>query len=305
MSNDSTTELTRHAPLRGNGAPAASAPAARPPRLRALKRFVRSPKGYLLIILALLIAIAAPHEGLRQTLIGVVGAALAAGLADMAIVRFRKRVWIFPSGAILTGLIVALVLSAQEPLYVPVVTSLLAIASKYLFRSRLANVFNPAALALVASSFLFGSGQSWWGALANLPAVAILLVLVAGWIMVGHVNKLPLVLAFVLSYLALFTFAAFVGDPARVAEIYRQPDINAALFFVFFMLDDPPTSPVRYPDQAIFGVLVAAASFAIFQVVGAVYFLPAGLLIGNAWEAWRRTEVPAARTAESGGSASR
>ena len=273
--------------------------AVRPQRLRSAKRFLRSPKGYLLVILLLLTAVAAPHEGLRQSLTGVAGAVLAAGFADVVIVRLRRRVWIFPSGAILTGLIVALVLSAQEPLYVPIGTSLLAIASKYLFRSRLANVFNPAAVAIVVSTFLFASGQSWWGALANLPAVAVVLVLVTGWVMAGHVNKLPLVLAFLATYFALFTVAAFIGDPARVAEIFRQPDINTALFFACFMLDDPPTSPVRYPDQMAFGVLVAAASFAIFQMVGAVYFLPAGLLVGNAWEVWRRAEVPAARTAES------
>jgi hypothetical protein len=33
---------------------------------------------------------------------------------------------------------------------------------------------------------------------------------------------------------------------------------------------------------------VAVASFVIFIVVGAVYFLPAGLLVANAWESGRR-----------------
>ncbi len=305
MRDDPTIEFDPRVLRRGNDVPPSGAPRPRPDPLRALKRFVRSPKGYLLIILALLIAVAAPHEGLQHTLYGVAGAIVAAGLADVVIVGIRKHEWIFPSGAILTGLIVAMVLSAEVPLYVPVATSLLAIVSKHLLRGRLANIFNPAALAVVAATFVFGAGQSWWGALANLPAVLIVLVLVAGWIMAEHVNKMPLVLAFLLSYLALFTAAAFLGNPAQVAEIYRQPDINTALFFAFFMLDDPPTSPVRYGDQVIFGVLVAAASFAIFQVIGAVYFLPAGLLIGNAWEAWRRAEVPAARAARSTESASR
>jgi len=36
--------------------------------------------------------------------------------------------------------------------------------SKYLLRSRSANVFNPAALAMILSYYVFHTGQSWWGA---------------------------------------------------------------------------------------------------------------------------------------------
>jgi hypothetical protein len=37
-----------------------------------------------------------------------------------------------------------------------------------------------------------------------------------------------------------------------------------------------------------YGALVAGASAAIYLTLGGVYFLPAGLLVGNAWESWRR-----------------
>jgi hypothetical protein len=36
------------------------------------------------------------------------------------------------------------------------------------------------------------------------------------------------------------------------------------------------------------GLIVAAASYAFFELVGAAYYLLAGVLIGNIWEAWRR-----------------
>src|SRR5439155_1525440 len=108
----------------------------------------------------------------------VLGAMGAAALLDVAIVRWTRAEWMFPSGALLTGLIVALVLSPTEPLYVPVATAIVAIASKYLIRSRWSNVFNPAALALVAAYFVFGGEQSWWGALPNLPVATVAGVLV-------------------------------------------------------------------------------------------------------------------------------
>ena len=81
---------------------------------------------------------------------------------------------------------------------------------------------------------------------------------------------------------------AFVSDPAWVSEVFRAPDLEAVLFFAFFILTDPPTSPIKYGDQILFAVLVAVVSFAIFEWLGAVYYLLAGVLVANVWEAWRR-----------------
>jgi hypothetical protein len=49
------------------------------------------------------------------------------------------------------------------------------------------------------------------------------------------------------TYFVLFTVTAFVGDPLKVAEIFRSPDIEATLYFTFIILTDAPISPARYP----------------------------------------------------------
>ena len=165
-------------------------------------------------------------------------------------------------------------------------TSAVAILSKYPLRVRTANIFNPAALALVASFFVSHTGQSWWGALPELSPLALLIA--TGAFITHRVNKAPVVLAFLGSYYALITLGAFVGNPAHVAELYRAPDLHAALFFAFFMVTDPPTSPPRHRDQLIYGTIVGVTSCAMYTLVGAVYFLLAGLLVANVWEAWRR-----------------
>ena len=90
---------------------------------------------------------------------------------------------------------------------------------------------------------------------------AILLVATSGIFVADRINKLPLVLAFLGSYF---------------------------LFFAFFMLDDPPTCPVRYRDQIQFALIIAATCYVVLTMLGAVYFLPAGLLAGNIHEACRR-----------------
>ena len=130
---------------------------------RKARNFFKTPKGLLTIILVLLAAIAAPGEGLRTVLPGLLSAVAGAGLVDMAILRLRKNALEFPSGAVLTAMIVSMVLRSQEPWYVVTLTSITAILSKYIFRSRHANVFNPAALAVIASFYVFHTGQSWWG----------------------------------------------------------------------------------------------------------------------------------------------
>lgn len=255
---------------------------------RRAKNFFKTPKGLVTIVLVIFTAIAAPGQGLRAVASGMLGAVLAAGLVDLLILRFRKKVWEYPSGAVLTAMIVAMVLRAQEPWYVIAITSVIAILSKYLFRSRSANVFNPAALAIVGTFYVFHTGQSWWGAMADVGPLGKLMMVAAGVFIADRVNKMPLVLAFLGVYFAMFAVVAFIGDPLSVVEIFRTPDTEAALYFAFIILTDPPTSPAKYRDQIIFGIITAVVSFAFFELAGVVYYLLAGVLTGNVWESWRR-----------------
>jgi Na+-translocating ferredoxin:NAD+ oxidoreductase RnfD subunit len=256
-----------------------------------VRRFFRTPKGLLTIVLAILVGIAVPYEGVAVVGPGLAMAVIAAMIVDLPILRIRGGDWEFPSGALLTGAIVAMVLSPHEPWYVFVCTSAIAIASKYVFRTRSANVFNPAALALVGTFYVFDTGQSWWGALPESGWIGLAALFATGIFITDRVNKVPLVLAFLGTYFALFTVIAFGGEPSIVAEIFRKPDLQAVLYFAFFILTDPPTSPVKYPDQIVCGLMVAIVGFAVFEAVGAAYYLLAGVLVGNVWEAWRRARL--------------
>jgi Na+-translocating ferredoxin:NAD+ oxidoreductase RnfD subunit len=254
----------------------------------AARRFFRTPKGLLTIILVILTTLAALGEPTSQVGLSLASAVVVAGVIDAAILRWRGKAWEFPSGAVLTGLIIAMVLSPQESWYAVACTSAVAILSKYIFRTKLANVFNPAAFAIVATFYIFDTGQSWWGALPEITPFALIVLVGTGVFIADRVNKMPLVLVFLGVYFACFTAATFAGEPRHVAEIFRAPDLHAALYFAFFILSDPPTSPTKYRDQVICGAMVALVSYAVFQWVGAAYYLLAGVLVGNIWEAWRR-----------------
>lgn len=250
-------------------------------------RFFRTPKGLVLVVLVVLAVVAGTREGLA--IVAAVSAATLPSMAVDALILHRmKGRWAFPSGALLTGLIVAMILNPHSAWYVITVTSLVGVLSKYVVRGHTANVFNPAALALVATFYVFNPAQNWWGALPAMPIAAVVVLLATGIFITYKVNKIPAVLAFLGVYYLLVTSAAFAGNPARFADLYRAPDMHAALYFAFFMVSDPPTSPPKHRDQVIFGTITGVAAFAAFDLIGAAYFLLAGLLVANAWEGWRR-----------------
>ena len=100
---------------------------------------------------------------------------------------------------------------------------------------------------LVAAFYIFHTAQNWWGALPNISLYALVVLFATGVFIADRVNKIPLVLVFLGLYFTLFTLTAYLGDPAKVSEIFRAPDLHAVLFFAFFILTDPPTAPPTPP----------------------------------------------------------
>lgn len=260
-----------------------------------LRRWARSPKGLFTAILLLLTIPAAQGAGWSLVLPPLVAAMVAAMLLDTPLLRWRDGSWSIPDGALLTGWLVGLVLSPYVGWRVAAATGAFGIVAKHVLRVKRANVLNPAAAGLVASYVLFDTGQNWWGALPELPAPWTALLLATATFITWRLRKAPLALAFLGAHFLLATTVAFVGDPARVAELFRAPDLQMALFFAGFMATDPPTSPPHARDQVTYGVVAAVASFALYLSIGAVYFLVGGLLVANCWEGWRKWQRVRAR----------
>lgn len=253
-----------------------------------LVHFIRSPKGILFLQLLLLTGLAAGTEG-AKAVVGLAVATAAALGTDALLMRRKQPKAESLSSALLTGFIVAMVLSPAEPIYVPITGSALAILSRHVVRVSGVHLFNPAALGVMVTWAVFSSQQSWWGGLSNLPGAALLVVLALGVVIIRQVNKFPSVLAFLGAYFGLFALLAFFGDKLAVAEIFRQPFLGTVLFFALFMLTDPPTTPARVSHQIWFGAGVAGAAFACYLVTaGGVYYLLAALLLGNLLEGLRR-----------------
>jgi enediyne biosynthesis protein E5 len=255
-----------------------------------LPLFLRTPKGQLLCIFGVFLLLAMPFDGGFAVLPNVLAAALAACAIDLVYTFWETRRWSVPTSALLSGLIVAFILGPQEPWIAVAWVAGFSSVSKHVFANDREHIFNPAALALFGSVLMFGSGQSWWGALGDAPGPFALVLIACGAFIVDRLNKFPLVLAFLGTYFVAFAAAAVV-QPTTVAEMFRSPFVQSALFLAFFMLTDPPTSPNRVGDQVWYGVIAALTAFAT-QLLGAgqVYLL-LGVLAANVWLAVRRWQL--------------
>jgi Na+-translocating ferredoxin:NAD+ oxidoreductase RnfD subunit len=205
----------------------------------------------------------------------------------------------FPTSALLSGLIVLFILSSNESWLVVGWASSLATVSKRVLRTRREHILNPAALALLWPPLVFGSGESWWGALGDMSWFWLPVLLLAGILLTERLNKFPIVLTFLATYFTIFSVASTV-NPHGTAEMFREPFLQAALFLAFFMLTDPPTSPNRYLDQFWFGMLAAiTACAAQLAGLGQIYLL-VGVLMANAVLAVVRASRRAASTPREG-----
>ena len=261
--------------------------AASPALFVRLRQFLRTPKGALLAIFIGLFALGGSAVGGSIAAPHMLAAVLGASLTELAVRRFDRRPVAWPSSAILSGMIVGFVLGPATPHLVAGAVGILATLGKHLLATQRWHIFNPAALALLVSVPLFGTGQSWWGALPDLSWPFVLVLLAAGAFIVDRINKFPLVLSFLGVSFALLAGVGSI-EPTTAAELFRAPFVQATLFLALFMLTDPPTAPARYTEQVGIGVLVATASVAA-QLLGAGQtYLLVGLLVGNVALAARR-----------------
>ena len=144
--------------------------------------------------------------------------------------------------ALISGLIIALVLQPGAALYIPVFAAFAAIGSKYAIRFDSRHVFNPANLGLLLSGALFGAYFFWWGAEVTW------LVILLGALIALRYRRLHLVLIFLaVQFLVLGIHFRSLGAAALMINY----------FFVFVMLVEPKTSPIRKNGRLVYGALTS------------------------------------------------
>ena len=251
---------------------------------------IKTPKNLLIVILLGILFIGTAGTLDMRGIINTAFAVTAAVAVDIGLAFRRYPKIKTPSGSILTGLIIGLVLSSAVPWYETVLTAVAAILSKHFLRVRKKPIFNPAAFGLFLAILLFDSGQSWWGGFSLLPAWSILFLFIGGYFITHKVNKFPQVFSFLGTYFTICLILALMKY-RDIFDVLRNPFINSVLFLAFFMVTDPPTSPAKNSDQIKFGIIAAVISVISYLLFGGLAFLLIGLLAANGWKAYKTYRV--------------
>ena len=168
-----------------------------------------------------------------------------------------------PRSPLITGLSLCLLLRTPS-LGWAIAAAGLAIASKFVLRTRRGHVFNPSNLAVVA---MMAAGTGWaspgaWGT----EALFALVLGGAGLWVVTRAARADVTLAFLLAWSGVLLGRAWwLGDP--LALPLHQLKSGALVLFAFFMISDPKTTPETRAGRVPFAILVAgAAAFLEFEL---------------------------------------
>lgn len=244
---------------------------------------LKTPKAQMAIALFLIFLSAYFEFRSVQSLISFVTIVFSTVISDFIFLRIRGIKLFFPSAAIVSGIIIALLTLPVLPFYIGISIGILAMFSKNFIRIENKHIFNPAGFGLLAGALIFSQTISWWA----VSWQGKLLVTFGVLLLPGIISLIRLKRFQIFSFLAFYALLNFL-------LLKQQPltgtFIDATLiFFSLVMLPEPMTTPNNHFRQIIFGIFVAAAAFLISsplvvtRVNIAAFFDPLifSLLLGN------------------------
>ncbi|MGD0577001.1 MAG: oxidoreductase [Candidatus Staskawiczbacteria bacterium] len=168
-------------------------------------------------------------------------------------------------------------LSSIDNFYFLALSSVLAMASKYVLAINKKHIFNPAAIGVVLAALLTSQAATWWmGTVVMAP-----FVLIAGLLICRKIKKFDLFLSFIVSsFIFAIGYGIFAGQnllSTANAIIFDSP----MLYLGSIMLTEPMTTPPQKKARAVYGALVGFLNAPFVNVAG-FYFTPEiALAVGN------------------------
>jgi enediyne biosynthesis protein E4 len=237
----------------------------------------------------------------------IVAALVTCMLLEVIYTYVSTRMFIFPLSGIISGLGLALLFTAPGNTWLMLLAAWLTMTGKFLVTWRGHHIYNPTNLALII--LLVGTGGSvaiapayQWGGSWQIVA----LVFVLGSIICWRAKKLPLVIAFVLTWGFGALLRAQVSHMPAEITLYAHLSGGAFWLFLFFMITDPKTSPPSFRGQIVAGIAVGlvdiwfqlnTAVFSLFYAQFVVCTARALFVIAQDGRKWMRSRtVPSAVT---------
>jgi hypothetical protein len=194
----------------------------------------------------------------------------------------------FLLSAHITALAVAMLLYANEHLWVIAFAVAIALTSKILFHARVGestrHFFNPSNFGITITLLLFP-----WVGIAPPYQFTEHLGTAGDWILPGIIvvsgsflnaiftRKIPLICSWLAAFVVQAAIRSLVLDTPFVAALAPMTGM-AFILFTFYMVTDPATSPSSYRNQILFGAGVALA-YGLLVTLHVVFGLFFGLTV--------------------------
>lgn len=206
----------------------------------------------------------------------------ACAVIEMIVLFRRRRAFVWPASALLTGVGVALILRvvgtqhgdwwSLEGWYIFAGVAAASLLSKYVIRPHGTQIFNPNNVVLTLAFLILGSSlveplDFWWGPMSPALAAALAVILIGGFAATAQVRVVVMSLAFWITFAALLAVLAASGhcitarwsvDPVCDGSFWwivvTSPEL---LIFLFFMITDPKAIPQGSAGRLAFAVGVA------------------------------------------------
>jgi Na+-translocating ferredoxin:NAD+ oxidoreductase RnfD subunit len=215
----------------------------------------------------------------------ILASILTCAVIEFVITFVRRRAFVWPASALLTGAGVALLMRVVgTPTDQPWATNDLpmfagvaafSLLQKYVIRYRGKNLLNPSNVGLVVAFLVFGNTRLeplalWWAPLNPWMIAAYVIIVVGGTYVIWRAKMMTVSATFFAAFIVLQGVLAASGHcitanwafaPVCGADYWRMivtsPEV---LIYVFFMVTDPPTVPNGRVGRIIFALCVAAAA---------------------------------------------
>ena len=174
---------------------------------------------------------------------------------ESTILFFKNKKISITDSSIISGLIIGYVLSSDNPWWIFILASLLAICSRHLIHFNKKHLFNPAAFGIFLTVIFFGASTQWKG------TYLWYILLPFGLYFISKVQKLEVLIGYALTALSLFIIQA-VMQKTSLFNIFGY----LSYFYIFIMMIEPKTTPIKPAGKFIFGICVAALIFILTEV---------------------------------------
>ena len=240
---------------------------------------IRDPRLHLAAIIITLQILGQVAFDFRLSIAQILVSLVTAGVLEFGLTLGRQRVLMWPASALLTGNGVAFVLRvpgtehgdwwSMKGWYIFAGTSAIALLSKYVIRVRGNHVFNPSNFGLVLCFLLLGAERAdplalWWGPLSPALVIALVLIVVGGFLILRRLHLVGIAVGFWLAFAAGIGVLALSGHQMTAAWhvgpiagfdfwwlLVSSPEI---LVFLFFMITDPKTIPASRSGRRAYAI---------------------------------------------------